>query len=495
MSQDKNGNGIMRCPNCGASEIALNPASGKLKCAFCRSEFDSKAVNEFGGVHELNDKQVGEGAADIIPGEDVILTLKCGTCGADVVINAVEVQTAKCHWCRNILSINQKLPNGAVPDMVLPFKLQKGQAEANIRQFVNARQFFAHPQFKKEFTTENIKGVYFPYMIVDVNAHADMKGEAEKKLRSYTSNKTTYYDADVYNVEREFDLEIDDLTVEASMDKLSQDLRSDTKNVINAIMPFDTENCAAWDPRMLRGYTSEKRDVNVKDLEKLVSAQAGDVIRYNAKQTLKFYDRGAKWDTENFKCNGIKWKSAYLPVWLYSYLEVKNGQKLLHYVAVNARTGETMGSVPINKSKLMTTSVLIEIFSIILWFFYMKFFVFGNDDSDGDTVLFGLLFFTPGFLFYWLKYNRYRNASARHGHEKETKAEMKNLRQVDEKRETRKRLRNSRIAGENDAKVNGVVAQHGKEMMGEKMANYLGIDRMIGSHPRETPEGQKYQDK
>ena len=79
MSKDKNGNGIMRCPNCGASEIALNPASGKLKCAFCRSEFDSKSVNEFGGVHELSDKEVGEGAADIIPGEDVILTLKCGT--------------------------------------------------------------------------------------------------------------------------------------------------------------------------------------------------------------------------------------------------------------------------------------------------------------------------------------------------------------------------------------------------------------------------------
>ena len=121
--------------------------------------------------------------------------------------------------------------------------------------------------------------------------------------------------------------------------------------------------------------------------------------------------------------------------------------------------------------------------------------ILARDSSLSDSFLFGLLFFTPGFLFYWLKYNRYRNASARHGHEKETKAEMKNLRQLDEKRETRKRLRNSRIAGENDTKVNGVVAQHGKEMMGEKMANYLGIGRMIDSHPRETPEGQKYQDK
>jgi hypothetical protein len=35
-----------------------------------------------------------------------------------------------------------------------------------------------------------------------------------------------------------------------------------------------------------------------------------------------------------------------------------------------------------------------------------------------------------------------------------------------------------------------VIARNGKEMMGEKMANYLGIDRMFGSKPEDTPVGQ-----
>ena len=57
--------------------------------------------------------------------------------------------------------------------------------------------------------------------------------------------------------------------------------------------------------------------------------------------------------------------------------------------------------------------------------------------------------------------------------------------------EHRKRLSNSRIAGENDNVVKGVLARNGKEMMGEKMANFIGIGRMADSTPDQTPIGQK----
>ena len=57
---------------------------------------------------------------------------------------------------------------------------------------------------------------------------------------------------------------------------------------------------------------------------------------------------------------GERWVSAYLPVWLYSYYEKKpNGKSFLHYVAVNARTGETMGSVPLNQRKLLLVSAAV----------------------------------------------------------------------------------------------------------------------------------------
>lgn len=484
-------NGLNRCPKCGATEIKLDPKTGMLRCRYCRSEFKGTEVNALGGVGDLKEKSVGEGAADIIPGEDVIMTFQCPACGAKVVVNTEESTSSRCHWCRHMFSLNEKVPNGAVPDMVLPFKLEKSVAEGKIREFVMKRQFFAHPKFKAEFTTENILGVYLPYMIVDANAHSTMSGEAEHLVRRYTvgsKHKTTYYDADAYNVSRDFDMLVDDLSIEASSDKLNQDVKQNTNNVINAIMPFDTENCVDWNPGFLHGYASEKRDTNVGDLEKQIQLQVEDIARYKMYEDMKsFYNRGEKWTSEKTVVKGSSWKSAYLPVWLYSYRQPENG--LLHYVAVNARTGETMGSVPVHKGKLLFVSAIIEILGIIaalLWFRMCL-----EIDDDDNPILLGFLGFTPGFIFYWLKMKKYRNMDERHTYEKETKTTIENLKKTDDLKEHRKRLRNSRIAGENGTRMTGVIARKGSEMMGEKMANFIGIGRSADSPVNSTPVGAK----
>ena len=86
--------------------------------------------------------------------------------------------------------------------------------------------------------------------------------------------------------------------------------------------------------------------------------------------------------------------------------------------------------------------------------------------------------------------SKYRNMDKRHKHESETKSTVDNLKKSDVFREHRKGLSNSRIAGQNDSDIKGVISKNGKEMMGEKMANYLGIDRMIGSKPEDKPIGQ-----
>jgi DNA-directed RNA polymerase subunit RPC12/RpoP len=117
-------------------------------------------------ISQLQGETMGSGTQDIREDAENIVTLKCTSCGAEVVIDTSEVTQARCHWCRNTLSINQKVPNGAVPDVVLPFKLSKADAKALIEDFVGRRKFYAHPKFRKEFTTDNIMGVYFPYMVV-----------------------------------------------------------------------------------------------------------------------------------------------------------------------------------------------------------------------------------------------------------------------------------------------------------------------------------------
>lgn len=368
--------GLSKCRRCGATDIGLNIASGKLRCGFCRFEWSTEpALAESGldgPISELDGIVMGSGSADITPSTDVVMTFKCQACGAEVVIDTNHSMQARCHWCRNTLSTNEQVPNGAVPDMVLPFSISKDDAVKRISKFVRQRKHFVHRQFRNQFKPENVMGVYLPYMIVDINAHARMSGHGEHTARKYTvkrgDKRQTRYDADVYRIQRSFDVYIDDLTVESSSDRLDQRAFVNTNNVINAVMPFDVQNSVCYDSNYLAGYASEKRDSDVEDLHPLVHAQAKDIARHSVNDTLAYYDRGVRWDDEKLTVAGQRWVSAYLPLWLYSYQETKkNNSTLLHYVAVNGRTGETMGSVPINQGKLIRASAVVQAAGVVLY--------------------------------------------------------------------------------------------------------------------------------
>jgi len=444
--------GQNKCPKCGATDISLNANTGLLRCNFCRHEFEPEKIEGLEtDLSKLEGTVIGSGAADIIADTNDVLTFKCSSCGAEVVIDTTQATQARCHWCRNTLSVNQKIPNGAVPDVVLPFGIKKDVAKTEIEKFVNKRKFFAHPQFKKEFTTDNVMGVYLPYMVVDVNAHSNLSGQGEREVRKYSrgagKDRKTYYDADLYNVEREFDIVVEGLTVESSADKLNNTSNHKTNNIINAIMPFDIENSVKWNANYLKGFTSEKRDTNVEQLKGLVKTQTKDVARHKANESLKEYDRGVAWQREELNVKGEQWKAAYFPVWLYSYHQ-KN-KNLLHYVAVNARTKETMGSVPIHQPKLLGISALVEVLGLILWLITTPFFSSDNDYSWG--------FLTLGFIYYAFMYARYRNKGARHFHEKETKSTIDNLRKEDVFVTKRTGLTEPVMAGANNTAVGNVT--------------------------------------
>lgn len=438
--------GQTKCPKCGATDISLNVNNGHLKCNYCRYEFEPIKVSGLEtNLNNLKGQIIGSGASDIIPDTNDILTFKCSSCGAEVVVDTASSLQARCHWCRNTLSVNEQIPNGSIPDVVLPFKISKEIARNEIETFVGKRKFFAHPKFRQEFKTDNIIGVYFPYMVIDVNSHVLLKGKGEHQVRKYTrkigDNYKTYYDADLYQVEREFDLVIDGLTIESNSDRLV-DSDEKTNNIINSIMPFDIENCVKYDANYIKGYNSERRNTNVEQLHNIVSVQASDIARYKANDTITQYDRGVNWSTQDYNIKGEQWKAAYLPVWLYSYQEINGNKKLLHYVAVNARTKETMGSVPIHMPKLVLVSFIVEILGFIAML---------SIDFDYNWI-----FLLSGFIYFLIIYSRYRNSNARHNYESTTKTTMTNLVEKDTLITRKTGLTNSMLEGANNKEVKGI---------------------------------------
>ena len=373
--------GLNHCPKCGSTEVRHRAGSDRLICMYCRHEWAATRVEEaFGlgeGIADLRGTQRASGASDIDTDAASLRSYKCGGCGAEVVINTETAMTARCHWCRHVLGVNEQIDNGAVPDAVLPFHVRKEDAVARIRQFVGKRSLFALKAFKDGFTPENVVGVYLPYMVVDARGSADAAGVGEIQTRRYTrgqgKNKQTYYDADVWQVQRHVDFTVDDLTLESSARRGNLDTRSNTHNVINTILPFDTKNAVKWNASYLVGYTSERRDRDVQHLMPRLHEQLLAIARAQMQPSVQHCDRGVRWERERIDLQGTRWVAMYLPVWLYAHHQPGPGGGaqggLRHYIAVNGRTGETMGSVPVQQWKLVLAALAIGtvVEALALW--------------------------------------------------------------------------------------------------------------------------------
>jgi ribosomal protein S27E len=361
--------GLNKCPRCGSTEIQYSLTAKALVCSYCRFSWNEDVAEQrFGldsSIADLRGHVLASGTADVR--EDLTtVTLKCQGCGAEVVVNVEQQMQARCHWCRQTLSINTQIPNGAVPDAVLPFLLTREEAVERIDAFAGKRKTFAQGRFKQEFVPENVMGVYIPYLVVDGNMHAVLRGTGEVTTRQYTVRRRvgkdqyvseTYYDADVYAVQRAFDLLVDDLTVESAKRFDADDNAQATNNILNAVQPYDTENAVIYNSHYLKGFTSERRDLNVRDVDAEVEDKFLAIARAKATPTISRYDRGVRWDEEGVAVHGSRWVSIYVPVWLYSYADSAKGEdSLVHYIAVNARNGNTMGSVPVSHPKIFAVS-------------------------------------------------------------------------------------------------------------------------------------------
>jgi DNA-directed RNA polymerase subunit RPC12/RpoP len=261
--------GANRCPKCGATDIRQRPGTDLLICLYCRNEWHGQRVEEefgFGeGLDELTGTVIASGARDIDTDVSSLMTYKCTGCGAEVTVNTESTMTARCHWCRHVFGVNEQVANGAVPDAVLPFHIKKDDAVARIRQFVDKRRLFALKEFKEQFTPGE-RGRRVPALHDRGRQGERRRGRARRDrdpryTRGSGDNKKTYYDADVYEVERHVDFTVDDLPLESS----SRARQPDTRRQHQQHHQHDPavrhqERGEVERQSYLTGFTSEKRD-------------------------------------------------------------------------------------------------------------------------------------------------------------------------------------------------------------------------------------------
>jgi hypothetical protein len=97
----------------------------------------------------------------------------------------------------------------------------------------------------------------------------------------------------------------------------------------------------------------------VTHLEPAAESQLLSIARSQVESSVDRYDRGVRWETERLDVHGTRWVAMYLPVWLYSHYHEPSGKGMVHYIAVNGRTGEVMGSVPVSHRRLLGAALAV----------------------------------------------------------------------------------------------------------------------------------------
>ena len=107
----------------------------------------------------------------------------------------------------------------------------------------------------------------------------------------------------------------------------------------------------------------------MEHLRPRLEGQLLSIARAQVVESVSRYDRGVRWEQEGLDVHGTRWVAMYLPVWLYSYHQPGKNGGLLHYIAVNGRTGETMGSIPVQQWKLLLVALTVGTFleGIAIW--------------------------------------------------------------------------------------------------------------------------------
>lgn len=394
-TSSSNKDGLNKCPQCGSAEVRI--VGMEMQCDYCKSAWPLKRIAEHTslGIETLRGTHIGLGADDIDKHASDLVTIKCQGCGAPIVINTDEAVQAQCHWCRQTLSVNEKIPNGHIPDLILPFAVEKEQAEKSIKKYIGDGGFFVDPEFRKGFDPSKLKAVYLPYVLMDGRYEVELFGLGEKGSGVTIEENLPAAEADQYVVERKFDVYVDDFAIESAadyeaftdssrnakaskysflnkagqfFDSMREAAKRGTVSVINAVQPFDAENSVAFDANFLRGYTAEQRDLDVGDLKDVAAWQAAALGREKIRPSLEEYGRGVAWEKQKITHIGSRWFASYLPVWLYAvdHHPEDADMPVRYYVAANGRSGKTSGALPISNKRITIATGILAALTFLL---------------------------------------------------------------------------------------------------------------------------------
>ena len=337
-----------KCAYCGGA-LKFDADIQMLVCEYCTSMFpvekteDEKILSE----NALNTATGKDVKADGILEEMECNVYKCTSCGAQLILNDVEVATC-CAYCGQPTIVFDRIVRHKRPKYIIPFSITKNVALVNIRERFLKGIFV--PKEIRYFTPDLLRGIYVPYMLYDVHCK-------DRQLIKSTVPSTGLGDPSVKYYYREAVGAFQEIPVDASSqiaNEFSERLEPYWKN---GMIEFKAE--------YLSGFYADLKDNDFSCLKQIARQRASQMLNEQIQKTVPGQNQTLLSNHPHYAFE--KEEYALFPVWFMIF----HKNKETYTIMVNGQTGKVVGAVPADKRKIVLLFSFLSLLFSTLGFFFL----------------------------------------------------------------------------------------------------------------------------
>ena len=326
-----------KCPSCNAS-INYNPKEKNWVCEYCGSKFTLEQLEaneknfESTSVKDSKELKKENAKEEAVEMDEY----HCQDCGA-VILADKNTAATFCVYCKNTAILKSRLTDKFSPSKIIPFTKVKEDAIEAFKK-VGKGRFLMPKEFSDPKNIEEIKGIYIPFWLYSCKMHGHIAGKGTR-VTTWTTYDYIYTKTDTYHVEREGDLEFENIPTDGST-------RFDDA-IMNSIEPFNYDELTKFSYSYLSGFLAEKYDVEKEDAKK-IQVERAQTSCYSELQKTVSYNTFTP-ESKEAKINSENIEYALLPVYM---VNIKYQDKFYTF-AMNGQTGKMIGNIPYSKKKAL----------------------------------------------------------------------------------------------------------------------------------------------
>lgn len=313
-----------KCSNCGGA-LEFDSDLQKMKCPYCESVFE---MEQFQNQDErINSEHESE------PAMEGMKIYSCRSCGAEIIAEET-LGASTCPYCGNQIVMTGNFSGDLKPDYVIPFKLKKEEALRRLEEYLKDKKLLPKV-FRDRHHIEEIRGIYVPYWLFDVEAEGRAQYDASKLTGVWKKGNYRYEEYSFYDVVRQGSMEFQNIPSDASR-KMPDDL-------MESLEPFDMSAAVDFQTAYLAGYLADRYDVDREEGLKRIRQRAEASVQMTLQNSVSGYDT-LRSRSENIHIRQKKSSYALFPVWLLN--TSWNGD--IYTFAMNGQTGRFIGNLPVD---------------------------------------------------------------------------------------------------------------------------------------------------